>query len=471
MKINTKASLVTDYRMDSGARLAGGYGTMAAKQGAEGLLRRNVMTCLLWEDAFYQTGSSIARSIKELIPQVAPKIVRDIAIEARMVQKLRHVPLYLAVLMSEQGGEYRKLVSGLLPVIINRADELAEILAIYWKNGRKPIGKQLKLGLANSFLKFDEYRLAKYNRDNVVKLRDVMFMVHPHPLGEEQEALFKRLAEDTLKTPDTWEVSLSAGADKKATFERLISEGKLGALAFLRNLRKMEEVGVDREIIKNGFATINPRWLLPINYLMAYKASPRWMTEIENLMFRGYNTSPKLKGKTIIVIDVSGSMEGRISNKSDSNRIEVATAMAMMAREVCEDAVIYATAGNDWSHVHSTQIVPAHRGFAIIDAIQKAKHSLGGGGIFTRQCLEYIKQEERGIADRIIIFSDSQDCDVATKRVPSPFGKTNYIVDVSSHTHGVNYDGIWTAEIAGWSEYFIPFIFAMEGQQVAVDEE
>lgn len=471
MKTNEKAKLVADYRMDGENRLAGGMGAMSAKQGAEALLRRNVMTCLLWEDAFYQSGSEIARSIKELIPQVAPKTVRDIAVEARMVQKLRHVPLYLAVLMSEQGGEYRKLVSGLLPVIINRADELAEILAIYWKNGRKPIGKQLKVGLANAFLKFDEYRLAKYNRDNVVKLRDVMFMVHPHPMGEEQEALFKKLAEDTLESPDTWEVALSAGADKKATFERLINEGKLGALAFLRNLRKMEEVGVDREVIKKGFETINPRWLLPINYLMAYKASPRWMTEIEKLMFRGYEKAPKLKGRTIIVIDVSGSMGCYISSKSKSDRIEVATAMAMMAREVCEDVVIYATAGSDGANMHKTELLPSHRGFAIIDAIKTASRTLGGGGIFTRQCLEYIKQEERGVADRIIIFSDSQDCDYSAKRVPAPFGKTNYIVDVSSHTHGVNYDGIWTAEIAGWSEYFIPFIFAMEGQQVAVEED
>lgn len=471
MKTNEKARLVADSRMDSETRLAGGMGAMAAKQKAEALLRRNVMTCLLWEDAFYQKGSEIAESIKTLVSQVDPKVVRDIAIEARMVQKLRHVPLYLAVQMSEAGGEYRKHVSTVLSTVINRADELAEALAIYWKDGKKPIGKQFKSGLAKSFSKFDEYRLAKYNRDNAIKLRDVMFLVHPKPVGKEQEELFRKLAENELETPDTWEVALSAGKDKKETWERLINEKKLGALAFLRNLRNMEDAGVDRDVIKKGFATINPRWLLPINYLMAFKASPRWMEEIEGLMFRGYATSPKLKGKTAIVIDVSGSMRGAISAKSSSDRIEVATAMAMMAKEVCEEAVIYATAGSDWSRVHKTELLPSFRGFALIGEIQKASSHLGGGGIFTRQCLEYIKEQERGDVDRIIVFSDSQDCDTPAKRVPAPFGKTNYIVDVSSHTHGVNYDGIWTAEIAGWSEYFIPFIFAMEGQHVEVEEE
>jgi 60 kDa SS-A/Ro ribonucleoprotein len=470
MKTNVSAKLVADSRMDADNRLAGGMGAMSAKQSAEALLRRNVMTCLLWEDAFYQSGSEIAKSIKNLVPQVDPEKVRQIALEARMVQKLRHVPLYLAVLMSETGGKYRKLVSGLVPEIINRADELAEILAIYWKDGKKPIGKQLKVGLANSFGKFDEYRLAKYNRDNVIKLRDVMFMVHPKPVNDEQKELFRKLAENELATPDTWEVALSTGKDKKETWERLISEKKLGALAFLRNLRNMEDAGVDREIIKKGFETINPRWLLPINYLMAYKASKRWMPEIEQLMLRGYANAPKLKGKTIFVVDVSGSMQSGISGKSEGSRIEVAASLAMMAKEVCEEAVIYVTAGDDGTRVHKTKLIPSHRGFALMEVINNSAREMGGGGIFTRQCLEYLKVEEK-TADRIIIFSDSQDCDNITKRVPAPFGKTNYIVDVNSHTHGVNYEGIWDAEIAGWSEYFIPFIFSMEGLQVNVDEE
>lgn len=470
MKTNLKAVEKIDSRM-SDVRLAGGFGALAAKQSPEALLRRSVMTCLLWENSFYESGNKIAKQIKDLIPQVDPKIVRDIAIEARMVQKLRHVPLYLAVLMSELGGEYRKQVASILSTVINRADELAETLAIYWKNGKKPIGKQLKSGLAQAFLKFDEYRLAKYNRDTEIKLRDVMFMVHPKPQTQEQELLFKKLAEDKLAIPDTWEVSLSAGKDKKETFERLILENKLGALAFLRNLRNMEDAKVDRDIIKKGFETINPRWLLPINYMMAYKASPRWAQEIEALMFKGYATQPKLKGKTVFVVDVSGSMDGGISEKSGSNRLDVAIAMAIMAREVCEDVVLYATAGYDHLYTHKTMLLPAHRGFALIDTINKAHHSLGGGGIFTRQCLEYIKEQERGKADRIIVFSDSQDCDYPAKRIPQPFGKTNYIVDVSSHAHGVNYDGAWTAEISGWSDYFIPYIFAMEGMQVAVDEE
>jgi hypothetical protein len=65
--------------------------------------------------------------------------------------------------------------------------------------------------------------------------------------------------------------------------------------------------------------------------------------------------------------------------------------------------------------------------------------------------------------DRIIIFSDSQDCDLPDRRLPKPFGQVNYLVDVSAHQHGINYQGVWTAEISGWSEHFLTYIAALEG--------
>jgi hypothetical protein len=36
-------------------------------------------------------------------------------------------------------------------------------------------------------------------------------------------------------------------------------------------------------------------------------------------------------------------------------------------------------------------------------------------------------------------------------------------VDASSHSHGVNYQAIWTAEAAGWCEHFLRFIAELEG--------
>lgn len=457
MKTNRKS---VDYRIDKSARLAGGYGPYAAKQDAEGLLRRSVMACLLWENGAYENGKEISDNIKNMIPQVDPQKVFDIAMEARTRQKLRHVPLFIARVMASL-DTHKSLVGNLLPQIIKRADELTEFMALYWKDGRAPISKQVKVGLARAFQNFDEYQLAKYNRDDQVKLRDVLFMVHANP-GQKSE-LFKKLADNELTTPDTWEVGLSAGKDKKETWTRLINEGKIGALAFMRNLRNMEQAGVARNAIQKGFETINPRWLLPLNYFAAAKHAPNWEREIESLMLRGFEQAPKLPGYTIFVVDVSGSMNATVSSKSEFSRLDAAVTMALIASETCEHCSIYATAGNDSTRVHKTAKIKPRRGFALCDEIKAFRNVVGGGGIFTRQCLEYIKLHETETPDRIIIFSDSQDCDLPERRIPKPFGNKNYIIDVSAHSRGINYDGAWTAEISGWSEHFLDYVFAYEG--------
>jgi len=218
-------------------------GAQAARTTPEQQLRRSVAACLLWEDSFYESGEDIAKRIASLIPLCRPEFVAACAFEARTKMKLRHVPLLLVREMARL-PQHKALVGKLLPDVIQRADEITEFLALYWKSGREKVSKQVKLGLAAAFLKFNEYALAKYNRDGAVKLRDALFLCHAKPDTPEREALWKRLIDGKLVTPDTWEVALSGGADKKATFERLMAEKQLGALAFLRNLRNMKQAGV-----------------------------------------------------------------------------------------------------------------------------------------------------------------------------------------------------------------------------------
>ena len=128
--------------------------------------------------------------------------------------------------------------------VIQRADELSEFVAIYWAMGRQPLSAQVKKGLAAAFGKFDEYALAKYDRAGAVRLRDVLFLCHARPVDEAQAALWKRLVDNQLATPDTWEVALSAAGRgegpegdrevaKRDVWERLLAERKLGALALL----------------------------------------------------------------------------------------------------------------------------------------------------------------------------------------------------------------------------------------------
>lgn len=453
----------SDHRFEKDVRLAGGMGKPAARQDAEALLRRSVMACLLWEDIAYASGDTVATRIADLVPLIDPQIVREIAVECRYAQKLRHVPLLIVREMARHDS-HKMHVQSALAEIINRPDEMSEFLSIYWKDGKCPLAACVKRGLADAFQKFDEYQLAKWNRPKDINLRDVLFLCHAKPKDEAQAAMWKRLVDGELATPDTWEVGLSAAkttADKVKVWSDLILQNKLGAVAVLKNLRNMQQIGVSRDLITQAIETANPSMLLPINFLSARKYAPDYTSSIERLMFKCAEKWPRLTGWTVFVVDVSGSMACPISSKSQFARYDAAAAMAVLASEMCDNIAVYATAGGGWGGQHATAKVAPHRGFALADAILETPRKLGGGGIFTAQCLDYLKTQEKETPDRIIIFSDSQDCD-ASRRIPQPFGKFNYIVDVSCHTHGVNYDGVWDAEVSGWSESFLRYIASHE---------
>jgi hypothetical protein len=63
-------------------------------------------------------------------------------------------------------------------------------------------------------------------RETTVKLRDVLFLCHAKPKDAEQAETWKKLVENTLESPDTWEVALSAGKDRRETWERLLRKAK-----------------------------------------------------------------------------------------------------------------------------------------------------------------------------------------------------------------------------------------------------
>lgn len=301
-------------------------------------LRRSVMSCLLWENEFYEDGETIAERIASLVKQVSPNKVAQIAIEAREKQNLRHVPLLLVRCMAKYG--YKNTAST-LERVIQRPDELTEFVALYWKDGKQPLSKQVKMGLAKAFTKFNEYSLQKYNRDGAVKLRDVLFLCHAKPKDDGQAAVWKRLVNKELAIPDTWETNLSAGGDKKETFERLMIEKKLGGLALLRNLRNMRDAGVDLQIIKQSIDEMETDRILPFRFVAASTFIPSLESAVESAMLRSLSVSSKLRGSTMLLVDVSGSMDAPISKKSDLSSMQAGCALAILAREVCESVRIF----------------------------------------------------------------------------------------------------------------------------------
>lgn len=455
MKTNRKKSTEKVYTHE---------GAVAQKVSPELELRRTLMTCLLWEDTFYESGSSVASRLAELVPNVRPDRVAQLAYEARTDMQLRHAPLFVLRELARVEGA-GAVVKSALAQTIQRADELSEFVAMYWKDKRQPLSAGVKKGLALAFRKFSAYQLAKYNRSEAVKLRDVLFLCHAKPKDEEQARVWKKLVDGTLESPDTWEVALSAGGNKKEVFERLLREEKLGGLAVLRNLRNMVQAGVDEQLIRTRLNKGIER-ALPFRFVVAAKHAPRLEADIDTAMLSAMSQLPKLSGTTVLVVDVSGSMGGCLSGKSEATRVDAAAGLAILVRSVCERAIIYATAGNDYRQTHATAEVPARQGLAMADAINKAKEKLGGGGIFLKQCMDFIANDtnarEDNKFDRVIVLTDEQDCDHKCNPMSAQkLGNVNYIVNMAAYKYGVGYGNGWV-HVDGWSERILDYIRLIE---------
>ena len=406
----------------------------------EQALRRSVLACLLWENQFYEDGVEIAGRIRELVPKVEAAKVAALAVEVREAMKLRHAPLYLVREMARH-ATHRGLVSETLARVIQRADELAEFVAIYWADGRAPLSGQVKKGLAAAFPKFDEYALAKYDRAGAVRLRDVLFLCHARPRDAAQAAVWKRLIDGQLATPDTWEVALSAGGDKRSSWERLLTERRLGALALLRNLRNMKDAGVSEDLVLGGLAAMKTDRVLPFRFLAAARYAPQWEEALEQAMFRSVESREKLPGRTVLLVDVSGSMTAALSGRSEMLRTDAAYGLAVLLREIADEVSLY-------TFSDTLKRVPARRGFALRDALDQSQPHSG-----TQLGAALEKIDER--YDRLIVITDEQSHD----RVPAPKGR-GYVVNVASYRNGVGY-GPWT-HIDGWSESVVEYIRELE---------
>jgi 60 kDa SS-A/Ro ribonucleoprotein len=79
-------------------------GAVEQKVDAKSELRRAVLTCLLWEDTFYEKGSDIAKRIAELAARNEPEVVAARAREAREKMQLRRAPLFLTRELARRKG-------------------------------------------------------------------------------------------------------------------------------------------------------------------------------------------------------------------------------------------------------------------------------------------------------------------------------------------------------------------------------
>ena len=217
-------------------------------------------------------------------------------------------------------------------------------------------------------------------------------------------------------------------------------------LALLRNLRNFKDNGVNENLVRSALKTIKTERLLPYRFVTAAKYAPNLEPELEEAMYRAIeNKGQKINGKTVLLIDVSGSMKHNVSSKSDSTRFDAATGLAILARELFKDVEIYTFSDN-------LVQVPTRRGFALRDAIltsqRHANTYLGKAINALNTSVKY---------DRLIVFTDEQSSD----NVGVPIrGSNAYVINIAANKNGIGY-GEWL-HLDGFSESVLDYIISFE---------
>ena len=428
-------------------------GAKAFTMSAEMELYSTVVTWSL-NDSFYEKNEDRLNRLRGLIAKCDAEFVGKLAVYARTKMYMRSVPLVLvAELAKLHSGD--NLVARVTAGVVNRADEITELLACYElmneRTGTKKLNrlsKQLQKGLTTAFNRFDEYQFAKYNRDGAIKLRDALFLVHPKAKDELQQLLFNKIVNGDLQTPYTWETELSAlgqfnydSAEAKAEafrakWEELVDSDKLGYMALLRNLRNIQDAGVSYAHLQKVCATladadkVAKAKQFPFRYLAAYRelvaadTSNRLQgitTKLSDMLFgnKGYTgellealekavqaSAANIKGfdyntRVLLACDVSGSMQTPVSAKSKVLLYDVGLMLAMLLQSRCKNVEV-GMFGDTWK----TITVPRNN---ILGNVQEFYKREGEVGYSTNGYLVIKDLLNRRVkTDKVMLFTDCQ---------------------------------------------------------------
>ncbi|MGE8554036.1 MAG: TROVE domain-containing protein [Chryseobacterium jejuense] len=458
-------------------------------------------------DITYEKGNDRLERIQSLIQKNDPEFVAKLAVYARKDMHLRSIPLVLATeLAKETSGT--DLVSKTVDGVIQRADEITELLAYYQLANERTetkklnrLSKQIQKGLVKSFNKFDEYQFAKYNRKGEVTFKDALFLVHPKAKDENQQTIFNKIVYDILDAPYTWEVELSVlgqkkfadEAEKKLAFknkwEELIFSNKLGYMATLRNLRNILEAGVSPEAMSKVCSYLSDERAvrnskqLPFRFLAAYRElkkldspylSSVWsaleealVASAQNIKGFGFNTS------VVIAADVSGSMQKSVSPKSKILLYDIGLLMSMILQSKCQNLVT-GIFGDRWLRVP----MPKQGILNNVDAFYKREGEVGYSTNGYLVIEDLIKRKE--IVDKVMLFTDTQLYDTSGRgnsfedtwnkyKMIAPDAKL-YIFDLAGYGRqpiDVKRNDVYL--IAGWSDKIFDVLNALEDKKSAIE--
>jgi hypothetical protein len=322
-----------------------------------------MLNTLKLENQFYRSENETMRELKTLIDECAkqdPYLVAQCIVYSRCVgEGMRSVNHLAASYLAPHCGGLdwakrfyslwnKKTQSG---GTVFRPDDMAEIIACFSAMNKTKATNSMKKGFAAAIEKMDAYGILKYKKS----LIDVINLVHPNPknssamvdVNGEKVNVIDAVIKGLSVSADTWEVAQSdAGQEvakavkegkideaqakevlkeaKAENWDALLTEGKLGILAALRNIRNMMNTVTkgktvdalctllsDGEAIRKG--KIMPYQIDLANEVIRSEFSSAESRKISAALLKGYdaavpNLAEMLPGRNLVIVDFSGSM-------------------------------------------------------------------------------------------------------------------------------------------------------------------
>jgi len=470
----------------------------------------SMLNTLKIQNQYYRDEDTMLRELRDLVEKIGMRdpyfLAQAIVYSRNMGEGMRSINQLAATLAAPfvAGQPWSKAFYSIWDRkkkqggVIYRIDDMTAIKDAYVALNKSVLSNAMKKGFANALIKFDAYSLAKY-KDDVI---DIANLVHPisrlSPAvvtinGKEMKVL-DALMNGITVSADTWEVAQSeAGQEvakavkegkitkdeaekvlseqKNANWESLLKDGKLGILAALRNIRNMlkdpkKEV-IDQlcELVQNG-KKIREGLIMPYQIDLAYTIIENeypnctYGEQIRQALRKGYeaalpNLATALPGRTLCVVDTSGSMTTPCTGDSKSNKYYRRTAMyqaALVAATVAKgtngDIMTFSDDAHWYNFRHSDNV------FSIAKDIERMSYC---GGTNIPAVFEKLRYERKQY-DRILIFSDNE-CNRQATSSSYSWGRSNgnWVSGAyKDYVHDVCSPYIYCVDLAAYGTTILP---------------
>jgi 60 kDa SS-A/Ro ribonucleoprotein len=477
---------------------------------AKNRLIERVLGAFWSENLFYKKGEPIAAALVADLREVAatdPKFVLQLAAFARQDMNLRTTPQVLLAEASRIDG-CKPLIREYAPKIVVRPDEVTDVLAYLLSTSPdgKKLPNQLKWGLADAIAKFDEYQLFKYDSSKAaLSLGGALRLVHRHagfPVSQamsnylekdlvDAQALPKIAAIKALMAKDgldqeardliatshaPWEVVISKFGSGQAAWE--VAETQMPYMAKLRNLRNFIKAGIALEPILAELKDperVRKSRQLPFRFYAAYcEVEDQLVRRAIAAAFEASVSNVQIAGKTAIAVDLSGSMDSKLSAKSKVSYKDVGCVLGAMALRKSAESLIIG---------FGDKAIPAvlNPDDTMMTNMEKIKDLPTGWSTNAWLIFDAIGDK---VFDRIILLSDMQCYDSQSggyyggrgqETVRERFAQYRVKVNPKAVLYSVDLSAYGTAQFSsvdggvvklnGWSDRILDLIAANEGKE------